>query len=280
MNSLLSFLTFLYQEGLSFSTLNVARSAVSQLISIGESQSIGEHALIKRFFKGVFRNRPPQPRYSHTWDVGQVLNHLRTLGNTETLDLKSLTLKTVMLTALLSGQRCQSIHLIQVNNVQLSEDTLTISITGLIKQSRPGFKHPLLQFKAFLEDAELCIVKCFSTYLKATSRFHLTSPGLFVSYVKPHKAVSRDTIRRWVKCVMQSAGIDTSLFTAHSTRSASTSAASLCGLPLEDIIKTAGWSSSSRTFDRFYHRHTRTRESEDSASARFAAAVLSKATQD
>ena len=73
---------------------------------------------------------------------------------------------------------------------------------------------------------------------------------LFVSYVQPHKPVSGDTIKRWVKQVLTNAGIDTSTFTAHSTRSASTSVAANAGLPLQDIPQAAGWSSES-TFYKF-----------------------------
>ena len=49
------------------------------------------------------------------------------------------------------------------------------------------------------------------------------------------------------------AGIDTEAFSAHSTRSASTSKARMVGVSLEDIVRAANWSSTS-TFSRFYHR--------------------------
>ena len=101
---------------------------------------------------------------------------------------------------------------------------------------------------------------------------------LFVSYVQPHKPVSGDTIKRWVKQVLTNAGIDTSTFTAHSTRSASTSVAANAGLPLQDILQAAGWSSES-TFYKFYRRHISVTAEGDcssaSPSARFASAVLS-----
>ena len=44
---------------------------------------------------------------------------------------------------------------------------------------------------------------------------------LFLSYDRPHKPVSRDTISRWTKETLRRCGIDTKVFTAHSTRSAS-----------------------------------------------------------
>ena len=49
----------------------------------------------------------------------------------------------------------------------------------------------------------------------------------FNSFMKPHNPVTSSTIARWLKQVMESAGIDTIIFKAHSVRSASTSAAAM-----------------------------------------------------
>ena len=57
----------------------------------------------------------------------------------------------------------------------------------------------------------------------------------------------------WIKAIWGSAGIDTNLFTAHSTRAASTYKAKLKGLSLEDILKRGNWSSKS-TWQKHYHK--------------------------
>ncbi|KAK3101648.1 hypothetical protein FSP39_005188 [Pinctada imbricata] len=67
-----------------------------------------------------------------------------------------------------------------------------------------------------------------------------TSDELFISTMKPHKGVSRDTISRWIKTILCLSGINIAVFTAHSTRAASTSAANKAGVPLKDILKYAG----------------------------------------
>jgi len=74
-----------------------------------------------------------------------------------------------------------------------------------------------------------------------------------VSYTKPHKAVSRDTIGRWVKSVLSSAGIDTKKFKPHSTRTAAVSAASNSLVSLDEILSTTGWLPES-TFAKFYNK--------------------------
>ena len=65
---------------------------------------------------------------------------------------------------------------------------------------------------------------------------------------------------------MVDAGIDTSIFKAHSVRSASTSAASTQGVTTEDILGAADWSTES-SFQRFYYKPVR--------DATFAKSVLS-----
>ena len=65
---------------------------------------------------------------------------------------------------------------------------------------------------------------------------------LFITTIKPHEAVSKDTISRWLKTILQRAGIDTSVYKGHSTRTASTSAANAAGIPINIIMEKAGWS--------------------------------------
>ena len=61
------------------------------------------------------------------------------------------------------------------------------------------------------------------------------------------------TIARWLKTILKRAAIDTSIFTAHSFRSAVTSAAHFKGASICDIMKLADWSSPSM-FNKFYKK--------------------------
>ena len=86
--------------------------------------------------KGIFNDRPALPKYQHTWDINIVLNYLDTLP-ISSLDEKQLTLKTVMLLALLSGQRGQTIHVLKQSNIVLTNDRLTCIIDSMLKTSTP-----------------------------------------------------------------------------------------------------------------------------------------------
>ena len=61
--------------------------------------------MMAKFMKGVFSLRPPEPKYFVTWDVRQVLDFLKTWSPAESLSLKQLTLKLVMLAALITTAR-------------------------------------------------------------------------------------------------------------------------------------------------------------------------------
>ena len=76
---------------------------------------------------------------------------------------------------------------------------------------------------------------------------------MFISYVKPFKAVSRDTISRWTKTVLDRSGIDTTVYKAHSTRAATSSKACRNNVPLDQIMANAGWKSA-QTFYKFYNK--------------------------
>ena len=66
-----------------------------------------------------------------------------------------------------------------------------------------------------------------------------------------HNPIPSATIARYTKTFTELAGIYITVFTAHSTRSSSTSKANNAGLSKKDIQKAAGWSSSS-TFTKHY----------------------------
>ena len=258
----------LYDKGFKYSTLNTARSAVSAIVAPVNNGTLGSHPLVSRFMKGIFKNTPPAPKYQTTWDVQIMLDYLSSLPDLIDLDLKSLTLKLLMLIALVSAQRGQSLHMLDISFMKVAETSYEFSIPDHVKQSRPGYKTPSVVLRAYPHDTSLCVVYHLKEYLKRTELLRKTETRLFISYVRPHKRVSRDTISRWIRSVMISAGIDVSKFSPHSTRMAVTSKAKVASVPMDEILNTAGWSSS-RCFDRFYNKPVLDKGS-------FAAAVLNR----
>ena len=70
-----NFLAMLFQAGLSYSAICVARSVLSSYFECTDCQQFGEHKRVRQFIKGVFEKRPAFPKYSTTWDVNLVLEY-------------------------------------------------------------------------------------------------------------------------------------------------------------------------------------------------------------
>ena len=188
----INFLTELYQTGMGYSALNTARSALSTMIFVHskEHSSFGQHPLVCRFIKGTFESRPSLPRYQDTWDVTVVLDYLTKLGAPTALSMKNLTLKVVMLMALLTGQRRQTLHSLRIDLMSLSADKCIFTITSLLKTSRPGKHLSFIEFQAYAPDIRLCVVRHLEHYVNRTSHLRGDETQLLISYSKPHKSVS------------------------------------------------------------------------------------------
>ena len=116
-------------------------------------------------------------------------------------------------------------------------------------------------FGSFPSANVICVTSTLDNYLNRTAqaREHLSSQTgvpnpLFLSYHRPYKPAKPCSIARWVKMFIGSAGINTEIFKAHSTRSASTAKARNQGVSIADTQNMADWSSTSSTFRRFYYK--------------------------
>lgn len=215
----------------------------------------GELPMVKQFFKGVFQQRPALPKNTVTWNPSLLLAYLKTLEPLDKITLKELTLKLTSLLAILSGQRQQTIHLLDIRNIEVSSSIVKISVGDTLKHTKPGKHLHELELPAYPHDRRICIVTVIQEYLHRTEPLRGNCTRLLVSFVRPYGQVSKNTIARWIKSAMGTSGIDLSRFTPHSTRASATSTACKRGVSLQTICKTAGWSSSS-TFAKFYNKPT------------------------
>lgn len=260
----MSFLTRLHDDGLGYSAINTAKSMLSSIFEIIHKRDIGKEVLIKRFMRGIFHVRPVIPKTIFTWDVKVVLRFLETLDNKQ-LTLRLLSVKLAVLIVLTTGQRCQTLQLMNLTNMEVNKDYVKIRIGDLLKQSKPDNHLHEIYIEAFKRNEAICVVKALNRYIEVTRNIRMHS-SLFLITQKPYSAASKSTIATWIKLGLRLAGIDLRLFTPHSTRGASTSAVAT-RIPVDTIIKTAGWSNDC-TFRKFYKRPV----TNDST---FSAAVLS-----
>lgn len=250
-SNILHFLTIKFKERASYGTLNSCRSALS-LIS---KDKIGQDNMITRFLKSVYKLKPSVPKYSATWDVAIVLEYLSKLFPLERLALTELTMKTVTLLALCTGQRAQTLSKIEVNNIKFNTKGIRINVIDIIIRRRIQVDHnQCWSFPFSQKKMNYAIASTLNKYIEISASVRGEKQKLFLAIKKPHKEVNTQTISRWIESTLTKSGIDTSVFTAHSTRHALSSAAFRNGVNLEVIRKCAGWSKDSEMFAKVYNR--------------------------
>lgn len=98
--------------------------------------------------------------------------------------------------------------------------------------------------------------KDFRTLFKNTANIKPQSvDSLLLTFKRPCKAPTSQSISRWIKGVLETSGVDVSVFSLHSTQHAATSSTAFAaGLSLDIIRKTASWTPESQVFTKFYQR--------------------------
>jgi len=251
----LNFLAELFEQGYQYRSLNSYRSAISAVHEKIDGLEVGKHPLVARMLKGAFNERPPRPKYESIWKVDQVLTMFENNGHSTSLSLQDLTIKTAMLLALTRPCRGSDLAELDLNARSYVPEGVVFQPSHLSKQSRPSHHNISFFFPRFKENRCLCPVETLKVYEEKTAAFRNNPKEnrLFRSFIGKHGPVTSSTIARWLKSCLHKAGVDTSRFTAHSTRAAAATKAAMSGLTVEEIMKAADWSSEG-VFQKFYYR--------------------------
>lgn len=211
--------------------------------------------IIKRILKGMYNSNPPKPKYNFTWDPHPVLNKMAEWFPLDKISVKQLTFKMVVLLALISGQRLQTLAKINIKHIKETNDSLQVFIIEKLKTSGKNRLQPVLILPFFREKPELCLASVILQYLKVTASLRPEKEEKLILTLKnPIHAASSQTISHWIKHILGDCGIDTDIFSAYSSRHASTSAAFRGGANIESIRKAAGWTERSKVFSNFYNK--------------------------
>ena len=120
---------------------------------------------------------------------------------------------------------------ININKVMFYIPKIIKSITRL-------FQPEPIELKAYKKGESICPGRTFVEYIEATEKIG-KSENIIISYNK-HNIVTTKTVSRYVKKTLKAEGLNTSLFTAYSTRHSRTSKTFMKGLFLIDILKKGG----------------------------------------
>ena len=122
---------------------------------------------------------------------------------------------------------------------------LIFRFSKLTKTWKKGKGPPLKGF----EKVEPCVIRCLKQYLLIMNPLRSEKKKKLLTSYK----LSVDTVSCWFKEFLRLSGIDTSIFTGHSTRTASASKAKQTGLSLPEIL-ISGQLTNKTTFETFYNK--------------------------
>ncbi len=146
--AVLSFLQQGLERRLSPSTLKVYVAAISAHHDPIEGRSVGKHYLVVRFLRGARRLNPPRPPSLPSWDLALVLRALQIapFEPLQSVELKFLSMKTLLLTALASIKRVGDLQAFSVDESCLEFGPADSSAT---LRPRPGYvpKVPTTPFR-------------------------------------------------------------------------------------------------------------------------------------
>ena len=254
-----------FKSQVGYSSIATAKAALNSFVKIN-GKPLGQHPETTLFMRGIARQLPRTPKYESIWDPEIVVKFLRTWSPARVLNLLQLSVKTVTLIMLVTGQRPQILKHLTLDNMVQKQAVITFTVTENLKQSRGNSPATIIQLKAH-PDKRVCVVNYLKFYLTKTASFR-TDRQIFLSTTKPHKAATLNTMSRWVKIGLQKSGIDTKIFAPGSTRAASSNAAINRGVPLQTVLKQATWQNKS-TFTKWYKKPVQKQKS-------FQTAVLKK----
>ena len=115
--------------------------------------------------------------------------------------------KLVLLLALATAQRLQSLDAIKISNIMFNDKGVEIRIGELLKTSRPGSAQPYFNFPYF-NKKELYVASHIKFYLSVTKSLRGSIDSLLISTRKPYQKVSKDTLSRWIRSTLQLCGVD------------------------------------------------------------------------
>jgi len=159
-----------------------------------EGVPMGKHSWVSQLIKGIYNLRPPQPRYMATWDVDIVLEYFKSMGPNNTLSLKQLSQKLVLLMALVEASRVSELQALDLRYSCYRLEGALFQISTLGKNRVVGALPKEVMFGALPEDSCLCVVRCLQQYEEATAQYRKMVPNnpqpVFLYNIRPHRRVT------------------------------------------------------------------------------------------
>ena len=101
-----------------------------------DNYCVGQHPYVINLLKGILNNWPPKPRYTLTWDVHLVTQHLKDMGLNQSHPLKMLAWKLVTLFAITCPKQVSFITSLDLNHHKVLPEGVAFTLTVPTKGTR------------------------------------------------------------------------------------------------------------------------------------------------
>ena len=124
MSEVLNYLWHLHDRKLSYSTINLHRSAISETLAPVDGLPVGQLPLVKRLMKGIFTKRPLPRKIPAVWNPSKVLDLFQSWPLP--LSLAQLLRKTAFLVTIITARRHSELSplLCDPDHLQIDQDFL------------------------------------------------------------------------------------------------------------------------------------------------------------
>ena len=252
------FLIHLFDDKKALSTIASHRTAINTMHSgFPDGSSVSSSVHLSRILRSFFLSRPPERTLVPPWSLHAVLRALAKppFEPLAQASFHHLTVKTVFLIAVASGQRRSTLHALTLEPGHIRWESAGVRLiprAGFLAKNQTASSQKDLQIflpslsahSSVMQDKLWCPVRALKWYVDRSSSLR-TSPDLFISTVAPHSRVSPKTISRWIVKAISSAGpsaLVSATPRAHDTRGLSTSWALFNGASVDQITQAAYWS--------------------------------------
>ena len=174
--NILLYLTEYFNSGAAYRSVNVAHSAISTSHAKLNGLRVGQNPSVIQLLKGMLNNRPPKPRYSHTWEVNSLTTYLASLGSNRSLYLKQLSRKLAMLFSLTCPERVSALTKLDLRHCHILPEGVEFILLSSHKRGTAD-QLPKAFFAHFPSNSMLCPVETLRCYFKATCSIRPAIPS-------------------------------------------------------------------------------------------------------
>ena len=93
----------------------------------------------------------------------------------------------------------------------ISEGLNIFTISDLVKQSSVRIKAQIIKLRPYDSDKALCVTTALHEYRSRTKDLRKQMDNFFISYARPYLAVTKNTISRSIKSMLETGGMDISI---------------------------------------------------------------------